>query len=189
MTKSYKLVTLAALLKLDALHAGASFAEVAAVSLGFTRRDPRFRADTEQTREVSHFDSVTSERWQAFWTKNPLTHLTDEPHSLFQLSGQRLEPRFQVPAEHVTAFSALVSEIVGWRLQVYLRNRDTSAATVPRRALDGCGARQRIGSGRVRYRLLRLRKVTPDKTMCLVLDGSEALSIHPLDAAMGDPIA
>ena len=123
LTKAYKLVTLAALLKLDALHTGASIAKVAEVSLGLTRRDPRLRADTEQTREVSDLDSVTSERWRAFWTKNPLTHLTDKPHSLFQLSGQRLEPRFQVPAEHVTAFSALVSEIVEWRLQIYLRER------------------------------------------------------------------
>ena len=121
ITRAYKLVTLAALLKLNALHTGAPVADVASVSLTLTRRDPRLRADTEQTREVSDLDSVISERWRAFWTKNPLTHLTDKPQSVFQLSGERLEPRFEVPAENVTAFSALVSEIVEWRLQIYLR--------------------------------------------------------------------
>ena len=55
--------------------------------------------------------------------KNPLTHLTDKPHSLFRLAGERLEPRFEVPTENVAAFAALVSEIVEWRLQAYLRNR------------------------------------------------------------------
>ena len=87
-----------------------------------TRRDPRLRADTEQTREVSDLDSVTPERWRSFWMKNPLTHLTDKPHSLFRLAGERLDPRFEVPAEYVSAFAALVSEIVEWRLQAYLRN-------------------------------------------------------------------
>lgn len=122
ITKAYKLVTLAALLKLNALHTGASVADVASVSLTLTRRDPRLRADTEQTREVSDLDSVTPERWRAFWTKNPLTHLTDKPHSLFRLAGERLEPRFDVAPEHVRAFSALVAEIVEWRLQIYFRN-------------------------------------------------------------------
>ena len=126
ITKAYKLVTLAALLKLNALHEGASVAEVASVSLTLTRRDPRLRADTEQTREVSDLDAVTAERWQAFWTKNPLTHLTDKPHSSFRLAGERLEPRFEVPADHLPTFAALVAEIVEWRLQVYFRSSGTS---------------------------------------------------------------
>ena len=121
ITKAYKLVTLAALLKLNALQTGAAVSEVASVSRTLIRRDPRFRADTEQTREVSDLDSITSERWRSFWMKNPLTHLTDKPRSLFRLSGDRLEPRFEVSAGHVTAFSALVSEIAEWRLQIYLR--------------------------------------------------------------------
>ena len=92
------------------------------MSLIITRRDPRLRIDTEQTREVADLDSVSPERWRAFWTKNPLTHLTDKPHSLFRLAGEHMEPRFAVLAEPARAFSALVSEIVDWRLQIYLRN-------------------------------------------------------------------
>ena len=131
ITKAYKLVTLAALLKLDALHTGASVAEIASVSLALTRRDPRLRADTEQTREVSDLDSVTSERWRAFWMKNPLTHLTNKSHSLFHLSGDRLRPRFEVSDEHVAALSDLASEIVDWRLQIYLRNRSAEEEKRP----------------------------------------------------------
>ena len=55
--------------------------------------------------------------------KNPLTHLTDKPHSQFRVSADRLEPRFSVPSEHVATFANLVAEIVEWRLQVYLRPR------------------------------------------------------------------
>ena len=123
ITRAYKLVTLAALLKLDALHTGASIVEIASVSLTLTRRDPRLRADTEQTRQVSDLRSVDPGTWRAFWMKNPLMHLTDKPQSLFRLAEERLEPRFDVHDEHATTFSALVSEIVEWRLQIYQRNR------------------------------------------------------------------
>ena len=147
ITKAYKLVTLSALLKLDALHTGASVAEISSVSLTLTRRDPRLRADTEQTREVSALDSVDSGRWRAFWMKNPLTHLTDKPHSLFQLTDERLEPDFAVSSEHVTAFSDLVAEIVEWRLQIYLRMRSTEGPTELQEALSD---RVQINSGEFR---------------------------------------
>ena len=123
ITKAYKLVTLAALLELDALHRGAPVSEVARVSLELARRDPRLRADTEESRAVSDLDSVTAGQWEAHWRRNPLKHLTDKPDSLFSMAGTRLEPRFSVPAGLVAQFAELAAEIVDWRLQVYLRNR------------------------------------------------------------------
>ena len=123
LTKAYKLVTLAALVELDALHTGAPVVDVAEVSWKLTRRDPRLRADTEQTQQVADLDAVTAGAWRSFWMKNPLTHLTDNPHSLFRLSADCLEPRFSVPSEHVATFANLVAEIVEWRLQIYLRPR------------------------------------------------------------------
>ena len=123
LTKAYKLVTLTALLQLEAIHRGVPIAEVASVALDLTRRDPRLRADTEETRQVSALDSVAAGTWRAFWRKNPLTHLSDKPHSLFQLSGDRLEPRFDVADEHLAKFSALVAEIVEWRRQIYFQGR------------------------------------------------------------------
>ena len=138
ITKAYKLVTFAALVQLDALHRGASVTDVAEKSLALTRSDPRLRADTEQTRQVSDLDAVTDRAWRSFWRKNPLTHLTDKPHSLFELSGERLEPRFEVPAEHVATFADMVAEIVEWRLQIYLRPRRPTEETVLRVGLhDG----------------------------------------------------
>ena len=126
LTKAYKLVTLAALLELDALQHGAPVTEVASVSLDLTRRDPRLRADTQETRQVSDLDSVPAGIWKAFWTKNPLTHLTNNRDSLFELSGERVEPRFEVQDEHVAAFSTLVAEILEWRLQIYFWNRSAT---------------------------------------------------------------
>ena len=136
LTKAYKLVTLAALLELDALHRGAPVSEVASVSLDLIRRDPRLRADTEQTREVSDLDSVSTERWRAFWMKNPLTHLTDKPRSLFHLSEERLEPDFEVLSDYMQTFSSLVSEIVEWRLQTYLWERSRGGWTGSQEALQ-----------------------------------------------------
>ena len=123
LTKAYKLVTLAALVELDSLHRGALAGDVARVARELTRRDPRLRADTEQTRQVSDLDAVSDRAWLAFWRKNPLTYLSDKPHSLFELSADRLDPRFSVPAEHVATFASMVAEILEWRLQVYLRDR------------------------------------------------------------------
>ena len=123
LTKAYKLVTLAALLELDALHEGAPVTDVARVSLEITRRDPRLRADTEEAKGVSDLDTLTDARWEAHWRKNPLKYLTNKPDSLFRMVGTRLEPRFSVPAGLATAFVELAAEIVEWRLQVYLRNR------------------------------------------------------------------
>ena len=123
LTKAYKLVTLAALLDLDALQYGAPIADVTSRSLDLTRRDPRLRADTEATQQVSDLDTVTAGTWRAFWVKNPLTHLTDKPDSLFQLSDDQFELRSKVQDDHIATFSTLVSEIVEWRLQIYLRPR------------------------------------------------------------------
>ena len=129
ITKAYKLVTLAALLELEALHQGASVVDVASTSLDLTRRDPRLRAQTELTQQVSDLDSVNPQTWEAFWRKNPLKHLTDKDDSLFRLTNERLEPSFSVPSEHVAAFSALVAEIVEWRLHIYLRTRSMGGRT------------------------------------------------------------
>ena len=122
-------MTLAALLELEALHQGASVVDVASTSLDLTRRDPRLRAQTELTQQVSDLDSVNPQTWEAFWRKNPLKHLTDKDDSLFRLTNERLEPSFSVPSEHVAAFSALVAEIVEWRLHIYLRTRSIGGRT------------------------------------------------------------
>ncbi len=138
ITKAYKLVTLAALLELDALHRGVPVSEVARVSLDLTRRDPRLRADTEESEAVSDLDALIDAQWEAHWRKNPLRYLTNKPDSLFSMTGTRLEPRFSVPAELVTHFAELAAEIVDWRLQVYLRNRGAVDAMVLRVGLhDG----------------------------------------------------
>ncbi len=138
LTKAYKLVTLAALLDLDALQHGAPIAEVASVSRDLTRRDPRLRADTETTQQVSDLDSVTPGTWRAFWMKNPLTHLTGTSDSLFELVGDHLRPRFEVQDEHAATFSALVAEVVEWRLQIYFRGRAAAEGSASSRT-SGAG--------------------------------------------------
>ena len=130
LTKAYKLVTLAALLELDALHTGAPVVEVARVARELTRRDPRLRADTEKTAQVADLDAVSPAKWLGFWRKNPLRYLTDKDTSIFRLSGappaERLEPKFQVAQARSEVFCRLVQEIVEWRLQIYFRGEEAA---------------------------------------------------------------
>ncbi len=137
LTKAYKLVTLSALVELDALHRGVQVADVAETSKALTKRDPRLRADTEQTQQVSDLDAVTAGAWRSFWIKNPLTHLTNKPHSRFELSADRLEPRFNVADEHIVTFSEMVAEIVEWRLKIYLEGRAAAEGNAPSRTIEG----------------------------------------------------
>jgi len=119
VTRSYKLVTLKALLRLGAIHTGASVADIAATSLTIIRSDPRLRADVT-TNEMPDLDNATAEAWERYWLKWPITHLSDKPDSLFRLRGDRLEPTFAVAPEQTAAFASMAAEIVEWRLLQYL---------------------------------------------------------------------
>ncbi|MBC8196072.1 MAG: DUF3427 domain-containing protein [Actinobacteria bacterium] len=119
VTRSYKLVTLKALLRLGAIHTGASVADIAATSLAIIGSDPRLRADVT-TKEMPDLDNTTIEAWERYWLKWPITHLSDKPDSLFRLRDDRLEPAFAVASGQTTAFASMAAEIIEWRLLQYL---------------------------------------------------------------------
>ncbi|MBT7692463.1 MAG: DUF3427 domain-containing protein [Gemmatimonadales bacterium] len=119
VTRSYKLVTFKALLRLGALHTGAPVADIAAASLAIIRSDPRLRADAT-TQEMPDLDNVTERGWERYWLKWPITHLSDKADSLFRIRDDRLEPTYLVSAEQSAAFASMAAEIVEWRLLQYL---------------------------------------------------------------------
>ena len=62
---------------------------------------------------------ASDEQWQRFWVKWPLTHLTKNG-GLFELTDDRIVPRFAVDEDLGDAFDAMVAEVIEWRLAEYL---------------------------------------------------------------------
>lgn len=136
--RSYKLVTLRALLRTGALRTGMSVNELAAASQALIAADPRLVNDarSESLREPA---DAAPEVWERFWREMPLDHLVKGDSPLFRYDGDRFVPTFAVPVEIGDAFDAMVAELVEWRLGEYLlragsvsAESDDSEATVAR---------------------------------------------------------
>ncbi len=123
ITKSYKLVTLQALVQLGALRAGADVAEIAWTAHQIVTGDPRLVADTRST-EMPDPSSVDAETWREYWLNWPLAawagRLRGATNGWFRIDGRRFAPAFQVSAGVSDTFDAMVEELVDYRLARYL---------------------------------------------------------------------
>lgn len=123
IAKSYKLVTLQALLQLGALRTGADVAEIAWTARQFVTGDPRLVADTRSA-EMPDPSSVDTETWREYWLNWPLAawtgRLRGATNGWFRIEGRRFAPAFQVPADVGDTFDAMVEELVDYRLARYL---------------------------------------------------------------------
>jgi superfamily II DNA or RNA helicase/diadenosine tetraphosphate (Ap4A) HIT family hydrolase/HKD family nuclease len=128
-TKSYKLVSLRALLHDGTLRTGTTVEQVSATAHRLVSGDPRLVADV-RTEENPDPAGAAPASWAAYWRRWPLTHLAKPKQSgasLFRLDGDRFEPTFVIEAELGTDFDDLVAEIVDWRLAAYLAKADVRA--------------------------------------------------------------
>lgn len=123
ITKSYKLVTLQALLQLNALRTGADVAEIARSAHRIVTGDPRLLADTASA-EMPDPASVNADAWRDYWLNWPLSawagRLRGASAGRFRLDGRRFVPTFQVAADVGETFDAMVEELVDYRLARYL---------------------------------------------------------------------
>ena len=123
ITKSYKLVTLQALLQLGALRTGADVAEIAWTAHQIVTGDPRLVADTRSA-EMPDPASVDAETWREYWLNWPLAawagRLRGSTNGWFRIDGRRFVPAFRVPADVGDTFDAMVEELVDYRLARYL---------------------------------------------------------------------
>lgn len=122
ITKSYKLVTLRALLAEDALRTGTTIDALSERSRRLILADPRLLLDT-QSSSMPDVATATPTKWRSFWRSNPLDHLAKskgEESALFLIDGDRLLPNFQIDERLGETFDAMVGEIVDWRLADYL---------------------------------------------------------------------
>lgn len=156
ITKSYKLVALRALLRDHALRPGSSVAATAVTARSILLADPRLIADV-QTDEIGDARSVDELTWRKWWRRWPLAHLAGEGSSngalfaLVERDEERFEPRFKVAAADGATFDSMVAEIVEWRLQRYLLNREVGATGEPVLKLNHAGGKPILMLERGKY--------------------------------------
>jgi hypothetical protein len=123
ITKSYKLVTLQALLRLGALRTGADIAEIAWAAHRIVTDDPRLLADTTSA-DMPDPSSVEADAWRDYWLNWPLSawagRLRGSSTGWFRIDGRRFVPTFQVATDIGETFDAMVEEVVDYRLARYL---------------------------------------------------------------------
>ena len=116
MTKSFKMVTLQALIEHDALLTGMELSELAARAHRVLRRDPALLAD------VPGRHQEPGKGWPSYWKKNPVkawTTAKTKQRAWFRLEQDRFLPVWDAPPESADALSAMVTELVDLRLAEY----------------------------------------------------------------------
>lgn len=132
VTKSYKLVTVRALIHDDALRTGVDITRNAETSRELLLADPRLARDVP-VNEFPHLADAPANKWATYWRKWPISHLTGtgdsapRPHALFRISGDRIEPTFEVDDESAEVFESMVAEIIDYRLANYVLNKEKSS--------------------------------------------------------------
>jgi superfamily II DNA or RNA helicase/diadenosine tetraphosphate (Ap4A) HIT family hydrolase len=128
IAKSYKLLTLQALLQMGALRTGADVAEIAWTAHQIVTGDPRLLADARSA-EMPDPASVDAETWREYWVNWPLAawagRLRGSSNGWFRIHGRRFVPTFRVATDVGDTFDAMVEELVDYRLAHYLFKKAT----------------------------------------------------------------
>jgi hypothetical protein len=144
VTKSYKLVTLQALLQLGGLRTGASVAEIAWTANRIVTGDPRLVADTTSA-EMPDPVSVGADVWREYWLRWPLSawagQLRGSSTGWFRLEDRRFVPVFHVADDLGETFDAMVEELVDYRLGRYLFTKSSPAEAAFRLRVIQAGGR------------------------------------------------
>lgn len=120
MSKCYKMVTLEALLEADALRDGLPIFDLARRSHAVMARSPELLRDLEGVNDFPDVHAPDMRRLVAYWRINPIAAWTGGPGKrFFALEGDRLVLRIPCPPDAESAFSAMVRELVDYRLAMY----------------------------------------------------------------------
>jgi len=134
-TKSFKLVTLQAMLDLDGFQDPKTVEVVAHHSKELVYRDPRLLNDLSNA--VSQFVDVWNPapaEWSAYWKKNPINAWlkggAKGSDHWFELVGDEFRFKEPIPEDHLGTFKDLLSEIVEYRLHRYLKGKELPSGEV-----------------------------------------------------------
>jgi hypothetical protein len=119
-SKSYKLVTISALLEKGQLRHTVNVGDLCRWSRPIVIGDPRLINDVGNE-EIGNVREASDVAWARYWTKWPIRHLAGTKQgALFQFNGETFAPTFAVPEPLGSTFDAMVTEIIEWRLAEYL---------------------------------------------------------------------
>ena len=132
MSKSYKMVTLQALIEAGALSTGLPVPELAERAHRILVRSPELYRDIEGVRELRDPRAPEPQVWERYWRKNPIHFWTQggrkNTRRWFRLDGDRFLPSFGVEASLLPVLETMVAEVVDYRLARYRRTRREDAA-------------------------------------------------------------
>lgn len=124
MVKSFKMVTLEALLEADALATGLPLGELANRSHRILARNPELMADLENVKELGDPRTPDPKVWLAYWRKNPIAAWIGDGkrqggRAWFRVEDERFVPRIPVSRGDETTLAAMTRELVDLRLAEY----------------------------------------------------------------------
>ncbi len=121
MSKSFKMVTLQALLDEHRLVAGMALTELAQASHAVILRSPELQGDIQGVTDLPAPLQPDPIVWERYWRKNPVRAWT--AGRFFRIvEGDLRLTRPPLP-NHAEAFQRLTLELVDWRLHAYRRRR------------------------------------------------------------------
>ncbi len=132
MTLSYKMVLLEAFQELDGWQQSPTLPDLAKCSWSILqRRRPLLNDLPQHMRET---DDGASKPWQQYWRNNPVNawvggNLAAAAQSFFAIDGQVFKPRFAVNQSDSCELSALVQELVDYRLASYATRQAASGSS------------------------------------------------------------
>lgn len=132
-TKSFKLITLQAMLDLDGFEQPKTVEEIAHRSKEIIFKDPRLL--NELSNAVSQFVEVWDPKpaeWLAYWNRNPFNAWLNGggqgSDHWFELVGDEFRFKVNIPENRLSTFKDLLSEIVEYRLHRYLLSSNRSSS-------------------------------------------------------------
>ncbi|WP_272425260.1 DEAD/DEAH box helicase family protein [Polyangium jinanense] len=124
MSKCYKMVTLEALLEADALRDGLPLFDLAQRSYAIMARSPELLRDLEGVTDFPDVHDPDMRRFAAYWRINPIAAWTSGPGKrFFALEGDRFVSRIPCPPGAEEVLTAMVRELVDYRLAMYRTRR------------------------------------------------------------------
>ena len=131
MTRSFKMVMLEALQELGGWLKPPTLSALAERSWQVLQRRRPLLADLPA--EMAVLADGTNAAWQHYWLGNPVNawiggNLAEATSAFFRVEDQRLAPNFSLPADQLEPFSALVQELVDYRLAAYETRRPQEQA-------------------------------------------------------------
>ncbi len=129
MTRSYKMLTLLAMLDADAFPGEIDAGALAAGFADRASRAPALRADvSDRLQNPEKLRKLLEENPIAAWVGGKGTG----GRAFFAYDGERFRATFRAPADVRPAFQEMVRETVDWRLAEYLSRTDVSAGEADR---------------------------------------------------------